>query len=342
MRGALRVLSTVFVLAYPVAVYLGLARLHLGARVLGLVLSGVLLFGLPLRLVGTRREHLVSVLRIPLTVMGVLLLGVVFDDQRFVLALPVLTSAALLVQFGASLRTVPIAERFARLQESELSAAQVAYCRAVTVTWCIFFLANGGLTAALALFAPLAWWTAYTGVLGYVLVGLLATTEYLVRKYRFRKYGQHIVDRAIARVFRPSPVPRREPRHCSVARRERSREPASVCTFDPCPRPEAPGVFDVHVPPELEYFRGHFPNEPILAGIVQLDVLVLRQALELWPDLTTVARIARLRFRKPIRPGDDLVLALSRPATPRVDFEITCRGASCAAGTLHFREPPAP
>jgi 3-hydroxymyristoyl/3-hydroxydecanoyl-(acyl carrier protein) dehydratase len=128
----------------------------------------------------------------------------------------------------------------------------------------------------------------------------------------------------------------------SVARWDRSREPAPPRTFTPRPRPGAPGLFDVHVPPELEYFRGHFPEEPILAGIVQLDVLVLRQALELWPDLTTVARITRLRFRKPIRPGDDLVLSLVRPAPLRVDFEITCQGASCASGALHFREPPAP
>jgi uncharacterized membrane protein len=203
MRAALRVLSAAFVLVYPVAVYVGLVHAHLRTRVFGLILVAVLLVSLPLRLVGRGREHVLSIVRLPLTVVAVLLLGVLFDDRRFVLALPVLTNVLLLVQFAASLRSVPIAERFARMQEPDLGPAQVAYCRAVTRTWCVFFIANGTMTAALALFAPLGWWTAYTGVVGYVLVGLLASTEYLVRKYRFRKYGRHVVDRVIARIFPP-------------------------------------------------------------------------------------------------------------------------------------------
>jgi uncharacterized membrane protein len=203
MRAALRVLSAAFVLVYPVAVYVGLVHAHLRTRVFGLMLVAVLLVSLPLRLVGSRREHVLSIVRLPLTVLAVLLLGVAFDDRRFVLALPVLTNVLLLAQFATSLRTVPIAERFARMQDPELTPAQVAYCRAVTVTWCIFFVANGTMTAALALFAPLGWWTAYTGVIGYLLVGLLASSEYLVRKYRFRKYGRHALDRLIARIFPP-------------------------------------------------------------------------------------------------------------------------------------------
>jgi len=201
MRAALRVLSAAFVLAYPLALYLGLPRL--GTHVVGLVLAAVLLVGLPLRLVGSKREHVLAIARLPLTVVALLLLGVVFDDRRFFFVLPSLTSALLFAQFAASLRTMPIAERFARAQEDHLSDAQVAYCRAVTVTWCVFFVANGATAAALGLFAPLAWWTLYTGALGYVLVGLLASVEYLVRKHRFRKYGRHLLDRMIARVFPP-------------------------------------------------------------------------------------------------------------------------------------------
>jgi uncharacterized membrane protein len=201
LRAMSAVLSVLFVVGYPVAVYFGLR--HLGTKVLGLGLAALLLVGLPLRLVGRGREHVAAIARIPLTIVGILLLGVVFDDRRFVLALPVLTSVALLAQFAGSLRTVPIAERFARAQESELSDAQVAYCRAVTITWCIFFVANGTITALLAVFGPLAWWTIYSGAIGYVLVALLATVEYLVRKRRFRKYGRHFVDRLLSRVFPP-------------------------------------------------------------------------------------------------------------------------------------------
>jgi uncharacterized membrane protein len=201
MRAVLRVLGAVFVLAYPAALYLGLPRL--GTKAVGLVLAVVLLVGLPLRLVGSKREHVLAIARLPLTVIALLLLGVVFDDRRFFFVLPTLTNVLLLAQFGASLRTMPIAERFARAQEDELSDAQVRYCRSVTVMWCGFFLANGAVSALLGLAAPLAWWSLYTGALGYVLVGLLATGEYLVRKHRFRKYGQHFVDRILSRVFPP-------------------------------------------------------------------------------------------------------------------------------------------
>jgi uncharacterized membrane protein len=202
MRAVLRVMSAAAVLAYPVAIYFGLPRF--GARVLALVLASLLLAGLPLRLAGKAREHVISLVRVPLTVTGLLLLGAVLDDRRFVLALPVLTNLALLAHFAASLRTVPIAERFARAQEDDLTAAQVAYCRAVTVTWCGFFVANGAMTTALALWAPLGWWTAYTGVISYVLVGLLGTSEYVTRKVRFRKYGSNFVDRLLERAF-PAP-----------------------------------------------------------------------------------------------------------------------------------------
>jgi 3-hydroxymyristoyl/3-hydroxydecanoyl-(acyl carrier protein) dehydratase len=98
-------------------------------------------------------------------------------------------------------------------------------------------------------------------------------------------------------------------------------------------------VFDVHVPRDLTHFEGHFPGSPILAAVVQLDVLVLRQIADTWPALNRVARMTRLRFRVPIRPGDDLELTLERETPTRVRFEIACRGEACSSGLLHFREP---
>jgi hypothetical protein len=103
------------------------------------------------------------------------------------LALPVVTNLALLAHFAVSLRTIPVAERFARARDDELSSARVAYCRAVTIIWCFFFVVNGGITAVLALFAPLGWWALYTGALSYIALGSLALGEYFVRRARFGK-----------------------------------------------------------------------------------------------------------------------------------------------------------
>ena len=62
----------------------------------------------------------------------------------------------------------------------------VVYTRRVTQAWCLFFLCNGGIALATALWAPEAIWSLYTGIISYVLMGLLFAGEYLVR-IRVRK-----------------------------------------------------------------------------------------------------------------------------------------------------------
>jgi len=195
------VLGALFALLYPAAVYFGLTRLQ--PRLLGVLLAGLLLIGLGFRLSGRRREHALVAARVPAIVVALLLAGALLDDRRLFLALPALTNLALLVHFAASLTKIPVAERFARAQEDVLSAAQVAYCRGVTIAWCLFFIVNGGITVALALFAPLGWWTLYTGGLSYVALGSFAAGEYVVRRARFRKYSAAPHDRLLARVFPP-------------------------------------------------------------------------------------------------------------------------------------------
>lgn len=189
--------------AYPLAVYVGLTRFS--ARTVGLIL---LLFAAP-SLVGTLRRatraDLIAVLPVPLAVFCLLALSSLLNDQRFMLAMPVLINAVLLYTFATSLGTTPMVERFARLQDPSLGAAKVTYCRNVTRVWIAFFVFNGAASAFLAVFGPLTAWTLYTGLLSYVLIGLLAAGEYAVRKYRFRDYGGGVHDRLLARLFPPHP-----------------------------------------------------------------------------------------------------------------------------------------
>jgi uncharacterized membrane protein len=89
------------------------------------------------------------------------------------------------------------------MQVDDLSPAEVTYCRRVTVIWSVFFGCNALIILALAILAPVEWWTVYAGGIVYVLMGLVFATEYVIRKARFRRYGPRWHDRLFARFFPP-------------------------------------------------------------------------------------------------------------------------------------------
>lgn len=188
---------------YPVAIWVGLT--YLSTRTVGILVLALVIPLAALRLRGADRATFWTVLRIPLVIMGLIVLGIVLDDPRYVLAMPVLINLTLLVTFGATLvgNAMPMIERFARMQEPTLSEAQVAHCRQFTLVWVIFFILNGSTALLLGLFAPLSFWATYTGLIAYILMGLLFALEYIVRKARFRDYGESFRDRMLARVFPP-------------------------------------------------------------------------------------------------------------------------------------------
>jgi uncharacterized membrane protein len=198
---ALGVLNAVLTVLYPVAVWLGLTRL--GARATSVMILGLLIPLLAFRLRGMERSTFWSVLRVPLAILLLVVLGILTDDPRFVLALPVLINAVLLLTFGETLRAgaVPMIERFARMQEKELSDEKQAHCRRWTGIWCGFFVANGAAAALLGAFATPFLWAAYTGGLAYALMGALFAVEFVDRRRRFRDFGAGPLDRALRRLI---------------------------------------------------------------------------------------------------------------------------------------------
>ena len=196
------VAATVLTLLYPLAVYFGLT--HASPRAVGLIIVALVI---PIALIRARRAaraHLVAVLKIPLLVLAVVLIGALLDDARFVLAMPVLINLVLLGSFAALLRgPMPVIERFARMQEDDLDEAQRRHCRQVTWAWVAFFALNAVVCAVLALVASLAVWAAYTGGIAYALMGLMFAGEYVLRQARFRRYGRGLHDRLLSRIFPP-------------------------------------------------------------------------------------------------------------------------------------------
>lgn len=193
---AVGLLLTVF---YPVLVAVSVA--FLGARSAALVLL-VLLVVTRARTLRRDLARARALAALAGSVAVLLVLAAVLDDPRFLLAYPSLVNLVFLVQFAWSLRGTPMAERFARLEASDLSPAEVRYCRRVTLTWCGFFVLNGGAATALAVLASQTVWAAYTGGISYLLMGLLFAGEYVVRKARYGRFGPGLHDRILARLLR--------------------------------------------------------------------------------------------------------------------------------------------
>ncbi|WBS01567.1 hypothetical protein OU994_25360 [Pseudoduganella sp. SL102] len=105
---------------------------------------------------------------------------------------PVLVNLALLGAFGASLATpVSAIERMARLSGEAQSSSGFppvasAYMRTVTQVWCGFFVFNGAVALGTAMWASDAAWSLYTGLVSYILMGVLFGGEFLVRM-RFKR-----------------------------------------------------------------------------------------------------------------------------------------------------------
>ena len=178
------VVQTLLALAYPLAVYTALRWVEPRAVALGslALLALRLAFVSPAKLVAHARAFAAPGIAV-LLASSVTLFE---NDARVLMLTPALVNLALLATFaGSFLQRETIVERIARAGTEVLPPEASAYCRAVTAVWCGFFLLNAGISLDLALAGSQRAWALYTGLVAYVLMGLLFAAEYLVRQWRF-------------------------------------------------------------------------------------------------------------------------------------------------------------
>ena len=195
----LGVISTLALVVYPLLVYLALR--HGNVR----WAAAVLLVMLVPRALTLRRSQLRSAGMIGAQVAVVALLAsssMVFDDPRYLLQIPVLINLFLLVTFAATLwRPVSMIERYARLVVPDMTPGIVAYCRKVTVVWCVFFVLNISVAEYLALAGSYEAWALYNGLIAYLLVGTLFGIEYVIRRLLFFGVFGDGIDRLLGRTL---------------------------------------------------------------------------------------------------------------------------------------------
>lgn len=182
MRKPTDLLLPLTAVAYPFVVYFGEGRI--APPLFALILAAVWLIRAPTLLREAGGRWMIGA---ALAYCLVLALG---DRTGLLRWYPTLVSALLLVTFGATLaHGPPLVERLARRQEPDLPPYAVRYTRKVTWVWVGFFAFNGTLSAWLALRAPLPWWTLYTGLIAYLIMGALFAGEWLLRRRLRRRHA---------------------------------------------------------------------------------------------------------------------------------------------------------
>ncbi|WP_019867176.1 COG4648 family protein [Methylovulum miyakonense] len=160
---------------YPFAVYFGTQYLEPWK------IAAVLFVLLGIRLVAS---YSVRHWSCPLLIAGMVYCGfAIWSNALLTLRFyPAIANAAMLLLFSASLlSSQSLIERLARLQHPDLPPEGILYTRRVTWVWCGFFIVNGGIALATALWASIGLWSLYNGFIAYLLMGILLVGEYIIR-----------------------------------------------------------------------------------------------------------------------------------------------------------------
>ncbi len=87
------------------------------------------------------------------------------------------------------------------------------------------------------------------------------------------------------------------------------------------------------VPSDLACLPGHFPDFPVVPGVLQVD-----WAMSLATDLLGVAprveEIESLKFRAPLRPGDHFRIRVRAAPGDRIEFKVWSDDAEYARGRV--------
>ena len=90
------------------------------------------------------------------------------------------------------------------------------------------------------------------------------------------------------------------------------------------------------IPSTTKWFNGHFPEQPVLPGVVQVD-WAIKLAKAVFPNRGKFSHITNLKFTSVVMPDTELTLALTvASAKASVSFHYFNTTESFSTGNIKF------
>ena len=96
---------------------------------------------------------------------------------------------------------------------------------------------------------------------------------------------------------------------------------------------------EIHIPKELSWFEGHFPDQAVLPGVVQID-WAGKLANALFTHSKTFKQLSNIKFKTMVLPDTHLSLALSYNLEKNsLKFHYFDNEMTYSTGSFTFAEP---